>query len=259
MLKALYTAAMGMLPQQTRLEVASNNIANANTTGYKRIGIFEQSLVEARQNMLNIRGSAEQEDAPIQQFSDFTLGALTKTDNPLDLALDQEGFFVVQDSKGNEYFTRSGHFSLDSDGKIITGDGKSLMGEQGELVVNNHNAQNGLRNDEKKLNIRISDNGEVFADNQFVGRVRVMSVKNPQSLERSGGVDFVPSNETDYSQMSAEQVRLKQGFLESANVNIIQEMVNMIQLQRSFEMGQKVIHTNDGTLERSIDIGRFSA
>ncbi len=96
MLKELYTAAMGMMPQQTRLEITSNNIANANTTGYKRIGIFEQNLIEARNNLQHIKGDAEPGDAPLSQYTDFNLGTLQKTENPLDIALDQDGFFNKQ-------------------------------------------------------------------------------------------------------------------------------------------------------------------
>lgn len=78
MLKELYTAALGMLPQQTRLEMTANNLANANTVGFKRSGIFEQSLIEARENLLNVRGDAETEDLPISQYVDFRPGALKK-------------------------------------------------------------------------------------------------------------------------------------------------------------------------------------
>lgn len=257
MIKEIYTAALGMVPQQTRLEITANNIANANTTGYKRIGVFEQSLIDARENMLNTRGDVEQEDPPTQQYTDYTQGALTNTGNPLDLALDREGFFVLHDKNGDESFVRGGHFEIGSDGTIVTPDGKTLMGDSGPLVVNRTNQQ-GFRNDERTQNIRINDNGEVFADNQFVGRVQVMNVENPQTLARANNSGFRPTDQTNYAPMQADSIRLKQGYLEASNVNIIGEMVAMIQLQRAFEMGQKVITTNDGTLERSIDIGRFS-
>lgn len=258
MLKELYTAAMGMMPQQTRLEITSNNIANANTTGYKRIGIFEQNLIEARNNLQHIKGDAEPGDAPLSQYTDFNLGTLQKTENPLDLALDQDGFFVVHDDNGEEYFTRGGHFTLSQDGKLVATDGKFLAGENGGPIVIQQQADNALHNAETAVEIKIHDTGEVFANNQLVGRIAVVKVDNPQTLERVNGAEFLPGEDTNFERISAENIRLKQGYIESSNVNIINEMVQMIGLQRAFEIGQKVITTNDGTLDRSIEMGRFA-
>lgn len=258
MLKEIYTAALGMLPQQTRLEITTNNIANANTTGFKRLGVFEQSLIDARENQLNIRGDAEQEDPPTQTFTDYSEGSLQKTDNPLDLSIAQQGFFVLQDEDGNESLTRNGHFVLDTVGRITTPDGKFLMGDQGYITANTRNDVNGFANTDRSTVIRVNPQGEVFANDQMVGRLQIMNVENPQTLLRVGSSEFSATEETEMSQLQPENVRLQQGFLETSNVNIINEMVTLIQLQRSFEMGQKVISTNDGTLERSIDIGRFS-
>jgi flagellar basal body rod protein FlgG len=257
MLKELYTAALGMLPQQTRLEMTANNIANSNTTGFKRVAVFEQSLIDARANLNNIRGEAESDDPPLHQFTDFSEGALQKTDNPFDLAVGQEGFFVVQDDDGNESFTRGGHFQIDQEGKVISGDGKFLMSDKGVLTVQSQQ-NSGLQNDQKAVSIRINDHGEVYANDQYVARIQLVKVENPQTLERVNGMEFTPTNDTRYSIVHPDTVSMKQGYLESSNVNIISEMVAMIQLQRAFEIGQKVITTNDGTLDRSIEISRYS-
>ncbi len=92
----------------------------------------------------------------------------------------------------------------------------------------------------------------------MVGRIAVVKVDNPQTLERVNGAEFLPGEDTNFERISAENIRLKQGYIESSNVNIINEMVQMIGLQRAFEIGQKVITTNDGTLDRSIEMGRFA-
>ena len=94
MLKEFYTAAMGMLTQQTRLEVASNNMANASTSGFRRQEVFVRNLIDARANFYNVKGDAEQNDVPIGSYTDFELGALQETTNPLDIAiLDKGNFF----------------------------------------------------------------------------------------------------------------------------------------------------------------------
>lgn len=257
MVKELYTAALGMIPQQTRLEMTANNIANANSVGYKRVAVFEQSLIEARQNMLYNKGEAEQSDSPLDQYTDFAPGSLQRTDNPLDLSLDNDGFFVLQDDDGNESYTRTGQFQIDENGMIVSDTGKYLTGDRGAIRIDAARAGQGLMGDRKAVSIRISPNGELFANDQFVNRIQTVRVENPQSLRRTSGMEFMATDDTIASTIPMEDVTVKQGYLETSNVNIITEMIAMIQLQRSFEMGQKVITTNDGTLERSIDMGRF--
>jgi flagellar basal-body rod protein FlgG len=260
MLKELYTAALGMLPQQMRLEITANNIANANTVGYKRSGIFEQSLIEARENLLNVRGDAETEDLPLRQYVDFRPGALQKTGNPLDLALDSNGtFFVVADPDGTEYLTRGGHFTLDDRGFIITGDGKLLLSASGPIQLLLPALDENAHSDNRERNIQISPQGEIQLNGQFIAQLRVVQIANPQTLSRSSATCFLPTDATDIRELAPHDIRVQQGYLESSNVNVISEMVTMIQLQRMFELGQKVIQTNDSTLDRSIEIGRFNA
>lgn len=260
MLKELYTAALGMLPQQTRLEITTNNIANANTAGFKRSGIFEQSLIEARENLLNVRGDAETEDLPLRQYVDFRTGALQKTGNPLDLALDGEDtFFVVADRDGTEHLTRAGQFTLDARGFVVTGDGKLLLSTSGPIQIEIPTPNDGTPSDHLARQIQLSPQGELQLNGQFVAQLRVVRVANPQTLERSSATCFLPTDDSDIRELNPHDIRVQQGYLEASNVNIISEMVTMIQLQRMFELGQKVIQTNDGTLDRSIDIGRFTA
>src|SRR6056297_1023818 len=131
MLKELYTASLGMLNQQTKLEVVSNNLANANTTGYKKAEAFERNLIDARANFYNTKGDVEQNDPPIGSYYDLTAGSMRQTDNPLDLAIEGSGFFVLQDEEGKDFLTRSGSFALNKEGYVIAKDGKKLQGENG--------------------------------------------------------------------------------------------------------------------------------
>lgn len=246
-----------MIPQQTRLEVLANNIANANTAGFKREAAFEHSLIEARENLNNVRGNAEAEDTPTYSYTDYSSGALERTGNAFDIAIGKTGqYFQVTDAEGKEYYTRAGHFTLLQNGTLGTPDGKTLMGESGPItVLPSESAE--LQNNEKAVTLRITDSGDVFANEQSVGRIQLFTIENPQTLERQTGAQFAPSEETNVTPVATADIAVKQGYVENSNVNIISEMVEMIQLQRLFEVGQKVISTNDGTLDRSIDIGRF--
>ena len=107
MLKELFTASLGMMNSQTRLEVSANNLANASTTGFKRAEVFERNLLDARANLYNVKGDIEQNDPPIGSYYDFSNGAMEQTSNPLDIAIEGKGFFVVQDLEGKEFLTRS--------------------------------------------------------------------------------------------------------------------------------------------------------
>ena len=258
MLKELYTAALGMVPQQTRLEVLSNNIANANTVGFKRESAFERSLISAQANLNNVKGDVESEDTPTDTYTDFGQGAAERTGNQFDFAIDnKKGYFTLEDSEGKQYFSRAGHFTLGQDGKIETADGLALMGENGPIYVNQQKFLPGQMDDTKAILLRVQETGEVFANEQTVGRIQLTDIENPQTLVRETGAHFSATDNTVMNPVPIEEASIRQGYVENSNVNIIKEMVEMIELQRMFEMGQKVITTNDGTLDRSIEIGRF--
>ncbi len=113
MLKELYTAALGMVPQQTRLEVLSNNIANANTVGFKRESAFERSLISAQENLNNTKGDVEHDDTPTDTFTDYSQGATERTGNQFDFAIDgKKGYFMVEDRDGNQQAAARGRHSL---------------------------------------------------------------------------------------------------------------------------------------------------
>lgn len=258
MLKELYTAAMGMLPQQTRLEVIANNMANASTAGYKRENVFERNLIDAKANLFNMPGDCEQNDPPVGSYTDFNAGSMQQTGNPLDIAIEDNGFFVLQDESGNNFFTRSGHFNLTTDGTITAMDGKMLMGVDGPMNILQEFIDNPLiTKDSKAVDIKINENGEVFANEFRVGEVLVAEVSNPQTLQRINSQNFAAGADTEVTYTEPGDVRLRQGWLEGSNVDIIKEMVTMIELQRSFEAGSKVIHTNDATLDNSIKLGKY--
>jgi flagellar basal-body rod protein FlgG len=240
------------------MEVIANNMANASTAGFKRSEVFERNLIDAKTNFFNVPGDAEQDDPPIGSYTDFAMGALSKTDNPLDIAIDgKNGFFIVQDEDGNQFYTRAGKFQLSTDGTITARDGKKLMGEEGTLnVYKEFRLDSGDAGSANAVNIKITDNGEIFANESQIGTIKIANVTNPETLQNISNADFIATQDTDVQFTKPEGNTLKQGWLEESNVNIIKEMVQMIELQRLYETGSKVMRANDETLDYSLGIGR---
>ena len=260
MIKELHTAALGMMNTQTRLEVTANNIANANTTAFKRAGVFERNLIDAKASLFNVPMQIEQSDPPIGSYLDWSTGAYHHTGNTLDVALEGAGFFVCRTADGLKTLTRAGNFKLNSDGFIVTVDGKFVMGVDEDAIqipdyatinddINHH--------DKKAVEIIISKTGEIFANDVTIGKLLVVNCSDYSQMTRINRQDFIPNDTVQIHPIIDDMLTVKQFWLESSNVNIIDEMVTMIELQRAFETGSKVIQTNDTTLERSIQTARY--
>ena len=135
MLKGLNISQAGMIPRQRQLEINANNLANITTVGYKKDNVFFRHLVESMDASPDESEKSAVKNGEVQ--TDFTAGSLQKTGNPLDLAIVGDGFFVVNTPDG-EVYTRNGNFTMDSDGRILTADGFSVMGSGGEMQVKNN-------------------------------------------------------------------------------------------------------------------------
>ncbi|MCX7908872.1 MAG: flagellar hook-basal body protein [Ignavibacteria bacterium] len=259
MIKELYTAALGMIPQQMRLEISANNLSNANTIGFKKEKLFERAIIEAKQNIINNFGLAENRDLNTATYTDFSVGNFEKTDNPLDLAIENpNAFFEVEDEMGNRFLTRAGNFALNKEGSIVAKDGKFLVADTGrlnllrEFTINNSAIQNTIAS-----NIRISERGEVYLNQALIGRIQLVKVENPETLEKVSGVYFKPTPETQQRYLDFYETTIRQGWVETSNVNPVEEMVGLIELQRLFDLGAKVIQVHDQTLDQSLRVGRF--
>lgn len=258
MLKEFYTAAYGMLNQETRLEVTANNISNANTAGFKRQNVFERNLIDARANFYNVKGDAEQNDPPVGSYTDFTDGEMRQTGNPLDIAIEGEGFFVLADEFGKQFLSRGGNFRLDTNGNVVTMDGKMLVGSNGPVnITNEFFGGSSEATDRQTFDINITRQGEIFANGFNIGNIQIAKVQDSKTLERISAQNFVLTDKSQISYHQLEQVAVRQGWVEGANVDVVSEMVEMIALQRKFEAGAKVIETNENTLQESIQLGRY--
>lgn len=258
MLRALWTSASGMTAQQTNLDVISHNIANVNTVGFKRSRAnFEDLIYQDVRDPGVLSSTQNRVPAGIQiglgvKLADvskiFAQGSLMKTDNPLDVAIQGDGFFKIQMPDGSDAFTRAGNFKIDNEGYIVTTEGYRLS----------PNIQ--ISAPETVLNIAISPNGKVVIvrnsggqqTTEEAGTIKLYRFMNPAGLRAIG------ENLFKYTEASGEPIegdpnidgfgKLAQGFLEASNVNIVEEMVNLIVAQRAYEVNSKGIITADEML-----------
>lgn len=225
-----------MARHQERL---ANNLANANTVGYKRDRVF----IEALNERLDAEGAPRSNRTPTQ-WADMEQGALERTGNSLDAALGGEGFFTVTDADGAERYTRAGRFVIGPDRSLQTPTGLTVEGEGGPIQM-----------PPDVQDITITRTGQVQADGQPVGRLRVVQFDNPAQLERRGDATFA-APEADPTVV--EQPNVLQGHIEESNVNPVKAMTDMIEHFRLFESQQKMIQSSDQLLGKvAQDLGRF--
>lgn len=235
---AMYKVLSGAIAQMRRLEVVSENLANVNTIGHKggRVA-FAEVLAQV----------SPAEDRPggyvaiDEQRIDFSQGVMQQTENPLDLAVDGEGFFVVGTSRGERY-TRQGNFTRSVDGTVVTPLGEPLLGESGPLSVTGKD-------------VRITPEGLVVSGGTEVGKIRVVRFSDPSALTKEGHGLFRAPNGTAQPAASLESENpfsVLQGFVEEANVTPIDAMVSLITTQRQFDVYARALKTMDAITERVI-------
>jgi flagellar basal-body rod protein FlgF len=234
MIKGIYTAARALDARMKNLEVVANNLANINTTGYKRELPFSEIIDQA--------GNTQ-----IRQASDFRPGELSRTSNPLDLALSGNGFFVVQGVNGFE-LTRDGKFSISNDGFLVNNQGYKVMGKSGAININT------LQLDKQK-EITISSTGEIKYGDQSIDNLLIVKPVDPQESKRISGENF-SVGENGYDVASESEFQVKQGYVEESNVNPIQEMQDMILLNNQYDSAHKMINYLDKSLDEANQIGK---
>jgi flagellar basal-body rod protein FlgG len=260
-IRALYTAASGMNAQQANIDNVAHNLANVNTTGFKKGRVEFEDLVY-QQILAPGTPTSQEAESPIgldaglgsrvvATARNFSTGNLRNTNAPLDLAIEGAGFFQVSLPGGETGFTRAGTLHLNADGQVVTNQGYPL--EPSITIPSN------------ATSVSVSRDGIVSAaipgqPPQQVGTIELATFQNPAGLEARGGNIFVISN------ASGDPVTgvpgsdglgtIAQGFLEDSNVSVVEEMVNMILGQRAYEASSKVIRAADEMLQQVNGLAR---
>lgn len=270
MLRSMYAGISGMKGFQTKLDVIGNNIANVNTSGFKRGRVTFQDMMSqmtsGAQAATDTRGGVNPSQVGLgSQLGSIdnihTQGSRQTTENTLDFAIEGDGMFIVRDGSF-EAFTRSGNFYLDDNGHIVNPEGMYLMGysmddEEGELT-----------------RLTIPDNAESFSvetngtinyvdqegDLQQVGQVALANFSNPAGLEKEGSNLFIESANSGYTGAHIPESEgigsIASGALEMSNVDLAEEFTEMITAQRGFQANTRIITTSDEILQELVNLKR---
>lgn len=255
MMRSLDIGATGMLAQQMNVDVISNNIANMTTSGFKRQRLEFQDLIY--QNLQRPGTSSSDSDTnvpngiqlglgvrPVATLRMHEQGAIQITENSMDLAISGDGFFQIELPNGETAYTRSGAFSLNGDGEIVTQQGYKL--------------QPGLTVPTDATDIQINESGEVIVKVpgqtalQTVGQIELATFVNPSGLVAIGDTMFQETDSSGTAQTGNPDTdnfgKVRQSSIEQSNVNVVEEITKLISAQRAYEMNSKVISTTDEML-----------
>lgn len=262
--KGVYTALSGAMAQSQRLDTIANNLANANTPAFKKDAQVFKEYLTANEKPSNVI-QAPRIPATIESFYDmqggdksfvdsagtytnFSQGSLKSTGNPMDVAIDGQGFFEVATPQGVR-FTRLGSFKVDGNGQLVTKDGHPVLKNSPEGT----DPSARVITTTGQAPVIITDSGDVFEGDNNLGRISVIDVPNKDSLSKIGAslYDFKKNAQPEVVNVAPS---LKQGFVESSNVNIVQEMTDMIATTRTFESTQKAIQAYDTMSDKLINV-----
>jgi len=239
MIQGLYIASQGMTALAQKQDQIANNLANVNTTGFKQSGLFTAAYQNHLKND-NDQVFANREFKVDEVYIDYTEGTMRSTGSDLDMCIKGSGFFKVMTDDGVRY-TRNGNFSLNNEGLIVTGDGSKLMGTEGYMRV------------EPNMKVTISDSGEVIQNGESKGVIKIVDFHKPYEMKRHGNSYFTPLDTVEAVELQSQGFFVKQGFLETSNVDMIRNMVQMITTYRNYEADQKALHSQDETLQKAVN------
>lgn len=251
MVRGLYTAYTGMVNEQKRLDIISNNLANSATVGYKEENVTSRSFKDYLMTKIK-DGSEAFVDRGIgvsnpgvkigETYVDWSQGSLRETDNTYDMAIQGDGFFAVKvvDEKGNSSikYTRNGQFTITNDGYVVDVDGNKLQGANGDVQI-----------PVDATDVAIKTNGAVYANGGQVDTITLTDFDDYDYLDLYGDNMYTAVDGATTKDTSAT---ILQGFTEQSNVNVVDEMVSMITITRAYEAGQKMIKTHDSLLEQAV-------
>lgn len=254
MVRGLYTAAMGMNVQAKKLDLVSNDLANAATTGYKKDVAVVSSFREEYLSRLNDSENYTSNEGIIgritygakidEVYTDFTQGSIIGTNLETDMAIQGDGFFTVQTPNGIAY-TRDGNFSINQFGQLVTKEGYNVMGQEGPIELGEDYFSSGNI-------LRVQDNGEIYVGSDYIDTLNMANFEDSRALRKM--------DDNLYS-ATAQPIpftgSIIQNYLEVSNTNTVSAMVDMITVARTYEMNQKMIQTQDALLGKAVnDLGR---
>lgn len=251
MVRGLYTGWKGMENEQKRLDIISNNLANSSTVGFKSEGVTNQSFDDVL--TIKVRDASNTNNNSLlgkmtpgvkigEIYTDYTQGSLRESSGTYDLAIEGTGFFAVNvvDKAGNEStkYTRAGQFLMDKEGYIVDVNGNKLLSESGYLQLPVETGS-----------VAVDLNGNVYADNQLVDKVKLVDFEDYNYLKKFGDTMY---GTVDGAIEKDAAGAVRQGYTEQSNVNVVSEMVDLIAITRAYEANQKIIQTMDTTLELAV-------
>ncbi len=277
MVRGLFTGASGMIVQMDRMDAIANNLANVDLTGYKKDTAVTKAFPEMLMRRFNDDGVyrfpiGSVDTSPIvgrlgtgvelnEVYTVFEQGAMKQTENDFDLALEGQGFMTIQTSRG-ERLTRNGAFLVNADGYLVNELGDFVLGEKGPIKIKKNNFvidQDGtvwqnaaFAGDDKRL---VSQQENEWENIEKVDRLRIVDVNRKRYLQKEGNSYWRTTGESGDAQIvdGSARPRVRQGFLECANVNAVREMVDMIEVNRAYDANQKLIQTEDTLLGRLLN------
>lgn len=234
MVNGIYNVARSLNTKVKSIDVLANNLANINSTGFKKQVPFQEYL--------NKNG-----EIAVKQTTDYGQGEVILSANPLDLAISGDGYFLVKTENGTE-LTRNGKFHISDDGFMVNGNGDKVLGNNGEISFSD-------LMDADNPSISISKTGEIKIGETTVDSLVIAKLENPQEAIRTSSSNFADADD-NYSIASPENYEIVQGYLEESNVNPILEMQSMIETNKDYESAYKIMRYLDQTMEKSNQIGR---
>ncbi len=262
MIRALWTAASGMQAQQKNIDVVANNLANVNTTGFKRSRAdFQDLMYQNLKSTGSPATSTTQVPTGIQiglgsrlaaVSKMFTSGDFTQTGNELDIAIEGDGFFPITLPDGTTGYTRAGAFKRDSTGQVVTSDGNPLSPS---ITIPSNATKINIGNDGT---VSVQQAGQNAATT--VGSIQLASFANPSGLSSQGKNIYLPTDASGTATTGTPGQSglgsIAQGLLEMSNVNVAEEMVNMIVGQRAYEINSKAVQASDEMLQTANNLRR---
>ncbi len=265
-MRAMWSAATGMKSLQMAIDTVANNLSNVNTSGFKRQRIEFKDLLYEKLDFKNgddglgapVNLEVGHGVTPVATVRQFKQGSILPTENQLDVAIEGEGFFEVVDQDGQVYYTRDGSFKfgLTEDGnRLVTADGYLVQGVDGEINLDGEYSEISI--DQKGV-VSVKYNDSEDATLTEIGRIKLVKVPNPAGMI-SKGLNFYKTTAASGEAVVPEDESagtLLQGFIETSNVQVVEEMINLITMQRAYEINSKTIQTSDQMLELANNLKR---